>query len=329
MSQIENQKPLVSVIIVNWNGEKWLKKCLDSLLAQTYRNIEVIFVDNASIDDSLVYVKEHYQEVLCIENGKNLGFATANNQGIERATGKYILLLNTDAWVENNFLERVIDEYSRRSCDVIAPLEARYDGVLQEEYAMTIDPFGHGFGVHNSKREPFYLSGACLFFSKALYEETGGLDGDFFMYFEETDWFWRLHLLKKDIFQMNDFCVYHAGAGSTGSGIKYKSFLWRNQNTLQMLLKNYAWYNLLWVLPIYFIQNIFEILAFLIFLKPRIAWSYIEGWWFNLRNLKRTLKKRRRIQQNRIVGDWEIMKKMYFGFGKAYHLLRFLRTEKI
>src|SRR4030042_5307912 len=105
----------------------------------------------------------------------------------------------------------------------------------------------------------FYLSGVCLFFTKKFYWQTKGLDDDFFMYGEDWDWFWRLRLFDKKIFQINGLKVYHAGAGSTGSGIKYLSFLWRNQNSLQMLLKNYRWFNLLWVLPIYFIQNIFEI----------------------------------------------------------------------
>lgn len=325
-------KDLVSVIIVNWNGKKWLKKCLDSLRAQTYRNFEIILVDNASTDDSVEFVEKNYPEVVIVKSDKNLGFAGGNSLGIDNSRGEFILFLNNDIWVKEDFLQKYIAYFKRHQIDILSAREARYSGEAYPYYVSKIDLFGHPiylFGDKHKNQESFYLSGSCLFFARSLYEETRGLDQDFFMYFEEIDWFWRLHLLRKSIGYIDEVCVYHAGAGSTGSGIKYKSFLWRNQNTLQMLLKNYAWYNLLWVLPIYFIQNIFEILAFLIFLKPRIAWSYIEGWWFNLRNLKRTLKKRRRIQQNRIVGDWEIMKKMYFGFGKAYHLLRFLRTEKI
>ena len=328
MSQIENQKPLVSVIIVNWNGEKWLKKCLDSLHSQTYKNFEIILVDNASTDGSVKFVRRYYPEVRCIENDRNLGFAAANNRGIGNAKGEYILFLNTDTWVEHDFLERIVGVYSELGYDVVAPLEAHYDGTTQVPYIMTIDPLGHGFGMHNSKKEPFYLSGACLFFSKALYEETGGLDGDFFMYSEEVDWFWRLHLLGKKIYQDRDILVYHAGAGSTGRGVRYNTALWRNQNVLQMLLKNYSWHTLLWVLPIYFLQNLVEILFFLLILKPGISWSYIEGWVFNATHFMETLKKKEVVQKRRIIDDREIMRKMYLGSGAFYHLLQRLKFGK-
>lgn len=317
----------ISIVIINWNGKKWLEKCLRSLSVQTYKDFEIIFVDNASEDDSLKFVERNYPNVVIIKSEKNLGFAGGNNLGFKYAKGEYILLLNNDTWVEKTFLNKMILFYESHAYDIIAPLELGYDKKsVKKEYFLTIDIFGHPFLLEKKMKiqDPFYLSGVCLFFSKKLYKNSQGLDKDFFMYFEETDWFWRLNLMKKKIFQMTDVFVYHAGAGSTGLGIKYKSFLWRNQNALQMLIKNYAWYNLLWTLPIYIIQNILEIIAFLIVLKPRIAWSYIEGWWFNVRYLPRTLEKRRIVQRERLVGDSYILKKMHKGFGKVYHLIRFM-----
>jgi len=173
------------------------------------------------------------------------------------------------------------------------------------------------------EKPPFYLSGVCLFFSKKLYFKTKGMDNNFFMYFEEVDWFWRLNLLNKKFSYVKDAYIYHYGSGSTGKGIKYLLFLWRNQNTLQMLLKNYEWFNLLWILPIYIIQNIIEIIFFLIILRPKIAFSYLEGWAFNIKNFSRTMKKRKWVQKNRLNSDWTIIKKMYFGFGKINHLINF------
>jgi GT2 family glycosyltransferase len=318
-------QPLISIIIVNWNGKKWLKKCLDSLCRQTYKNIEIIFVDNASTDDSVTFVTEHYPTVITVKNDTNRGFSGGNNVGINQAKGEYILLLNNDTWVKDDFVEKLYASLEKERVDVLAPLEAHYDGTMQDAYIMLIDFFGHGFGMHNTNRKPFYLPGVCLLFSKKLYEETGGLDSDFFMYSEEVDWFWRLRLFGKAISQSKDIIVYHAGAGTIGKGIRYTTFLWRNQNVLQMLLKNYAWYNLIWTLPLYFLQNIFEIFILLIFLKPKLAWSYVDGWVFNIRYLYRTMKKRKDIQKMRLVSDYAVMETMYFGFGKAYHLLqRFL-----
>lgn len=323
---------LISIIILNYNGRKWLKKLFDSLFSQTYKNFEIIFVDNASNDDSIEFIKDNYNDykIKIIKSKKNLGFSGGNNLGIENSKGDYILLINNDTWVENDFLEKIINFYKNNNFDIIGPIEANYYTKKSDIYSIYLDLFGHFIykkdGIGGSSG--FYLSGVCLFFAKDFYYETEGLDDNFFMYGEDWDWFWRLHLLNKKIFQINNLKVYHVGAGSTGSGIKYLSFLWRNQNALQMLLKNYKWFTLLWVLPIYFIQNIVEMVCFILILKPKITLSYVEGWLFNIKNIKKILEKRNWVQKNRIVGDYEIMKKMYLGFGKFYHLINYYKHEQ-
>lgn len=324
------KKNLVSIIIVNWNGQKWLNKCFNSLYSQTYKNYEIILVDNASTDDSIAFIKENYPDVIIICSQKNLGFACGNNLGIEKAKGEYILLLNNDTWVDNDFLDKMLNSFLNSDYDIMGPIEANYYTKVYTKYSIHLDYFGHFVYLYgeNRRRENFYLSGVSLLFKKDIYLKSGGLDNDFFMYAEDWDWFWRLHLLKMKIYQNDNIFIYHAGAGSTGGGIKYHSFLWRNQNIPQMLLKNYAWYNLFWVLPIYFIQNLFEIFFFLLILRPKIALSYIEGWWFNFKNLRKTIEKRKLIQKNRKVGDLVIMKKMYFGFGKVNHLINYIREKK-
>lgn len=323
--------PLVSVVILNWNGEIWLRRCLDSLSCQTYLNYEIIFVDNASVDDSVEYVRNNYPKVKIIESPTNLGFAGGNNLGIKYALGKYILLLNNDTWVKSNFIKDLVYEKEKQGKDVIAPIEVSYGSKAEAINIISlIDPLGHPVNkpLTSNKENNFYLSGVAILFSKSLYEETQGLDNNFFMYFEEIDWFWRLNLLNKNFGYASNICVHHYGSGSSRdkSKIKYNSFLWRNQNTLQMLLKNYSIHNLLWILPLYFLQNLFEILLFLILLKPKVSMSYLEGWWFNVRNIKKILAKRKQVQLNRIVDDSKIFKQMYLGSGKIYHMFHFLRS---
>jgi len=317
--------PLVSIIIVNWNGQKWLKKCLDSLYNQTYKNYEIILVDNASTDDSVAFIRQKYPEVILVQSTKNLGFSGGNNLGIQKANGEYVLLLNNDTWVENIFLDKMLNSILNSDYDIIGPIEGNYYSKQFKKYSIHLDLFGHFvylFGK-NKRQENFYLSGVCLLFKKHTYLKSGGLDNNFFMYCEDCDWFWRLHLLKMKIYQDDNIVIYHAGTGSSGGGIKYHSFLWRNQNALQMLLKNYTLYNLIWVLPVYISQNFIEIFFFVLILKPKIALSYIEGWWFNLKNFKKIMKKRKWIQDNRKVSDWVIIKKMYFRFGKLNHLINY------
>lgn len=319
---------LISIIIVNWNGKKWLKKLFDSLLTQTYQNFEIILVDNASIDDGISFIKNNYNDarIRIIESDKNLGFAAGNNIGINNCKGELVLLLNSDTWVKNDFLEKMYIFFNDNKFDVIAPYEKDYDDKKEfNKYSFSIDLFGHPILLKEKK--DLYLSGVCLLFKKKLYKESLGLDNNFFMYFEEIDWFWRLNLLNKSFSYIGDLFVYHAGAGSTGTGIKYNSFLWRNQNILQMLFKNYKWFNLLWVLPFYFVQNIFEIIFFILILRPKISLSYIQGWWFNVMNFRKIMQKRKWMQENRLVGDYEIMKKMYIGFAKINHLINFYKNE--
>ena len=95
----------ISVIIVNWNGKKWLKKCLDSILIQSYEKIEIVFVDNGSTDGSVEFVTKYYKNVIVVSSKKNLGFASGNNLGIKKANGEYIALLNSDTWLEKDFFK--------------------------------------------------------------------------------------------------------------------------------------------------------------------------------------------------------------------------------
>lgn len=320
----------VSIIIVNYNGRKWLKKCFDSLIKQTYKDFEIILVDNNSGDDSISFLEKTYKDkrIRIIQSGGNLGFAGGNNIGIKVAKGEYILFLNNDTWVESNFIESIMKFYKNNQYDIIAPFEKGYDKNEDfQEYKISIDVLGHFIYFKDlSVKKEFYLSGVSLFFPKKLYQETKGLDNNFFMYFEEIDWFWRLHLLKKKISHIPNVFVYHKGSGSTGDGIKYLSFLWRNQNTLQMLLKNYYWITLVFVLPIYLLQNIIEMIFFLLILKPKISLSYLQGWYFNLKFLKRTLSERKWVQSHRKISDFEVMKKMYIGSAKIKHLFQFFKV---
>ncbi|HRN69559.1 MAG TPA: glycosyltransferase family 2 protein [Vicingus sp.] len=320
---------LVSIVIVNWNGEKWLKKCIGSLYKQEYKNFEIIVVDNNSSDKSLQLITSYFPKVRVIKHEYNQGFAKGNTTGIKVAKGKYILLLNSDTWVKKDFLTNLISFYLSNKYDVISPLEQNYTGSRKKFTSITIDPFGHPVWVpYREDFDNFYLTGVCLFFKKDLYIQTRGFDENFFMYCEEVDWFWRLKLLKKSFSFAPNAIIFHAGANVQNS-LRYEIFLWRNKNTLQMLLKNYSWYTLLWVLPILIVQNLGEILIFLLILKPKISYTYIYGWFFALKSLRKIIVKRKWIQANRKVSDQYVLSSMYKGLGKIQHMLYFLQQKSI
>lgn len=315
---------LVSIVLVNWNGKKWLNKCLRTLNNQTYKNIEIILVDNASTDSSVEFVRIKFPKAKIIENKKNLGFPKANNMGVKFSKGKYLLLINTDVWIDKDFIEKLVHIYKKNNYSVISPIVKNYDrgkGLINSPNIDLTGAPAYFFPI-SRKDKIFYLS-SCYLCSKKEYENTLGFDENYFAYYEDVDWFWRLSLLGKKYGYADNVFVYHAGAGSIGKGMQYKMFLYRNQNMLQTLLKNYSALTLFFVLPLYIIQNLFEILFFVLILKFDISYSYIEGWWFNLKYLPRILKKREWIQARRKVNDWEIIKKMYWGPAKLRMLISY------
>ncbi len=322
-----SQVELISIVIINYSGANYLANLIGAFKHQTYENLEIIVVDSGSSDGS--------RDVLRVINGikiiysKNLGYSSACNLGIENSLGEYVLILNSDTIVDHFFVKKLHDEFQNKKLDVIAPQEKKFNGEFLGRYTSTIDLLGYPtflFGSEFKHIKPFYLSGVCLFCTKKLYSDTEGLDSNFFMYFEETDWFWRLNLYNKRFQYSDDVYICHAGANRKIS-INAKTSVWRNQNNMQMLIKNYSRLSLLIVLPVFIIINIFELLFFLIILKPKIAMTYPQGWIYNLKNIKPILAKRKIIQEKRTVSDFEIMKKMYKGSLKLKHLMLYLKQH--
>lgn len=324
-------EPAVSVIIVNWNGKIWLERCINSLLKQAYPNLEIVVVDNASSDGSHDLLVESFPDVRLIQSDQNLGFAGGNNLGIKHSQGEYILLLNNDTWIDTDFVEKALGYLRTQNLDVVGAVEVPYEGEsIERPLGWTIDLLGHPVNFVLGDRQQFYLSGCCILFSRAVYQETGGLDSDFFMYFEEIDWFWRLHLLGKRIAVISSLQVHHAGHGSSGStaSLSANRFLWRNENCLAMLIKNYSAINLCWVLPLYLGQNIGEALIFLLLGRVEIARTYWLGLNGVLQRMNTLLEKRAWVQRTRLHSDKDIIRLMYKGPGKLHHLVGWLRAKR-
>ena len=182
-------KPLVSVIIVNWNGGQVFKECLSSLSKIDYPNWELIIVDNGSTDGSENLEKDLRppKGYRVIHNKKNLGFAPANNQGVELATGKYILLLNNDTKVDLDFLSKLV---ARMETDpklaVIQPKIYLMDkpGILDNAGSFfTKIGFLHHWGFMQKdgpefsvEREIFSAKGACMLIRKKVVEKVAKTD---------------------------------------------------------------------------------------------------------------------------------------------------------
>ncbi len=139
----QSEKSLVSIIIVNYNWKKWLKKCFDSIYNQTYKNYEIIFIDNKSSDDSIEFIKKEYQWVKIIESKKNGWFSYGNNLWIQKANWELLRLLNNDTRFENDFLEKYLKEYKKLWLDILGVEEVWYNWEKSKYHPTTIDYFWH------------------------------------------------------------------------------------------------------------------------------------------------------------------------------------------
>lgn len=319
-------KTKISIIIVNYNSGSFLKKCIDSIKKQRIKaNVEIVVFDNNSHDNSLKIVKNEYKDVRVIENKRNLGFAEGNNRAVKVATGEYVFFLNPDTKLERNCLKILLD-YAKKVKNkdfILVPKQVSYDEGKFLTLGLAVDIFGYPNTAYISDgkkqiRPIFYADGAAIFIPKHTFVKLGMFDGDMFMYQEDIDLCWKAHLMDIKLYPVADAVVFHKVGAVAGGGLisgkKYETNLFRRylseRNLLRNLLKNYSFYNLIWILPLNFLINCLEITLFLILMKPRVSLIYLKAWLWNISNFKSVVKKRRWIQARRVVPDKAIFSKM-------------------
>ncbi len=252
-------KPKVSVVVVNYNGKKFLDKCLSSLKNQTYPNFEIILVDNASSDGSVEYVKEHFSEIHIIENPKNYGFAKGNNIGIKVAKGELIATLNTDTEVTQLWIEELVKGItSSKEVGMCAskmlfmknPEIINSTGICISRSGACWDRgmFERDNGQYQSIEEVFGPCAGAAMYRKSMLEEIGLFDEDFFAYMEDVDLAFRGRLGGWKCMYVPNAVVYHFHGGTAGVGSDF-SIYYGNRNILWNSVKNFPPRMLLTSLP--------------------------------------------------------------------------------
>jgi len=226
----------LSVIILNYNVMDFLRQCLKSIYDNTHQiTFEVLVVDNNSKDDSVKMVKEEFPEVKVIENSYNAGFAKANNQGLEISRGRYAILLNNDTLILPGALDKLVqfmDEHPETGAVGSKVLNA--DGTIQlscRSFPSHINAIFNSSSPltklfpknrfsskylmkdwdHNKGREVDWISGACLLVRREVVEDVGGLDEDYFMFCEDTDWCYRIKKRGWKIYYVPEASIIHYG----------------------------------------------------------------------------------------------------------------------
>lgn len=260
------QQPLVSIVILNWNGRNFLQQFLPSVMASAYSNKKIIVADNASTDDSVLFLQQNFPSVQIIINPSNEGFAKGYNTALKQIESDYFILLNSDVEVTPGWIEPIIELMEiDPSIAVCQPKILAYSNKHQFEYAGAsggwMDNFGYPFsrgrifdvveddnGQYDSVQQCFWASGAAFFVKAVVYKELKGLDEYMFAHQEEIDFCWRVQLAGYKVFVQPASIVYHVGGGTLPHGNSQKVFL-NFRNNLVMLAKNFPLGTALWKIP--------------------------------------------------------------------------------
>jgi len=240
--------PLISVVILNWNGREVVERCLQSLEGQTYQPLEIIVVDNASTDDSVKLVREKFLNVKLILNERNLGFGGGNNVGIRASQGKYIMMLNNDTRLDPKCIEELKGslEKEERYGACASKILLEYEDNLIDAAGIVVCPDGLSIGrgrlekgdQYDEETEVFFASDCACLYRREMLEEIGLYDEDFFAYADETDMGWRAQLARWKCIYNPKAVVYHFHSASAGTYSPFKAYL-VERNRIWVAIKSF------------------------------------------------------------------------------------------
>jgi GT2 family glycosyltransferase len=302
----------VSIIILNYNGAAYVKRCLGSILRNRYPNFEVIFIDNNSTDGSVDLATRLFgsdPRLIIIRNSENLGFSVGNNIGFKRTKAKYVIVLNNDTEVQENFIETLAKV--AESDETIGSVGCK---IVQSDGSIRYGPkyMSHGFIVHALQRrayEKFTVNlancGCAVLYKKSVIDKIGGFDPLFWADWEDHDLGYRINLAGFKSVYTPETRVLHLGGGlSLGLSEERNIRIFRNK--LLTYLKNYETRNLLLRFPLIFLLS-FAKQVLLVHKNGKIS-SILKGLIEFLRATKIIIDERKRAQRFRIISDTQIFK---------------------
>jgi len=325
------KKYTFSIVLLNYNGEKWITRCLESIKNQSFQDFEVIFVDNGSIDNSIDKALEIYPSLKLCPIFPNVGYCVGNNVGAEFAAGEWLILLSNDTWIEKDFLEKLNNHNLYNTSHIFVPKVLQYEENADDrgQNGFIQDILSYGIAVDDV--EPFWCLGCAFVVRRSEFFRLGGFDEDYFAFHEDLDLSWRAQLFGLTITSAPNARVHHYGGGTFGkaqiiNGKSETTSIRRylgERNRLTTILKNYSIYSLCVVIPLLLVQTIIAILIGIIFRRSEIIKVYIKAYFWNIKNIKKTLKSRKFIQTMRKRDDIYIFKRHYIGLIELQRFLSF------
>lgn len=238
---MSNDMPLVSVIIVNYNGKDHLEKCLLFLMQNDYENYEVILVDNNSVDSSVKFVQKNYPSIKVVTLEKNLGFAEPNNLGAKESKGDFLLFLNNDTIPTSNFIAELVKVAKEDpKIAICQSLLLKPDGTIDSSGDF-VDIYGRAYSSRekiSTVRQILSARGASMIIRKDRFWEFGGFDKNYFASFEDVDLGLRAWIWGYRVVLVSSSVVYHLG-GQTIQKLSSEVSFHGVKNTLLLRLTNF------------------------------------------------------------------------------------------
>jgi hypothetical protein len=307
----ESPHPLTSIIIVNYNGKKFLSDCLNSIFCQRYFPFEVIMVDNGSHDGSVEYIRQNFPEVKIYTQSTNLGFAAGTNTGIRQAEGEFILTLNNDTILTPDFIDELAKPMvSDPFVGTCASKMVFPDGRISST-AICISRSGAAWdqgmgepdhGQYDVAKEVFGPCAGAALYRRTMLDEIGLFDEDFFLYMEDVDLAFRARLSAWKCMYVPSARVIHVHGGTAEPGSDI-SMYYVNRNLLWYVVKNFPSRALIIFIPWIIGRNIAVIPYY--FLK-RKGKAIIKAKVDSVKGLPRMIKKRQSIKKT--ISDGAIEK---------------------
>lgn len=298
---------LVSIIIPNWNGRDLLEDCLESLKKQTFKNFEIIVVDNGSKDYSIEGLTNNYPEIVIVKLDKNYGFAKAINAGVKKSECEFMVFLNNDTVADKDWLKNLVD-CAQKYPEVISvnsKLLNFYDRKKVDGLGIEINEVGQARSIGWEMEDlgqfctPFYIFGAtggASIFRRDKFIGLEMFDEDFFMYSEEVDFAFRAQFKGYKSLFCPAAVVYHKHKASASKRPQHVEY-WQFKNMMQTIIKNYPTklltkkWRWLKIFLVYLNTTVYQI-------KNGFYWPPVLTFIWLLFNLPNLLAKRRKIQKN-------------------------------
>lgn len=289
----------VSIIFVNFNGGKEPLECLDSIYCLNYpqNKIEVIVVDNNSIDGSDKQIKLKYPQVKLIKNKTNVGFVKAINYGIKKSTGQYVFIGNDDLIFEKNSIRVMIDYFAQHPRTGIIggkiffkdhPQQISSAGYLMNKWTGHIYPAP----IFGKTKEPNWVQGCAMFVRRTLFNQIGLLDEDFsLIYFEDFDLCLRAKKNGWKVVYLPTAIFWHGQSTTMDKQKSNKYFQWY-KNKIRFMIKHLPFMNIVCIISLQcFIMTPFRALI----LRDSRFLPFLQGLWWNLKNLNQTYQQREQL----------------------------------